>query len=330
MILKYFTGNRISLLVVIPLALFVLWLPGGFSTVLQPIEPRLSVPLAGYLQQFGLSYPGWSLVISLIVVLLNAYLLVQLNTLHMFIPVRSQLPAFFYLAGVFSSTQWQTLHPGLLASSVLLVMLFRVLGTYKMEGTLLNFLDAGLLVSLASLIYLPAAAIVPVLFIAMVIFRPFNWREYVFSAIGLMIPYLFIFSGYYLAGHSAGEYFSMTGNRIQGGTGIFTLDEVLIFGFYLAMIVFASYFMARSIGNMKIHSRKILLLLLFIFISSLLQWIVFPATGSGMLFFMAIPVTYLFAFYFVTGKANWMNEILFGLFFVAVTVRWVIAFSHTT
>jgi len=80
-----------------------------------------------------------------------------------------------------------------LLNNLLIVMLILIL--YKTYNTNINYrlaFDAGLIVSIASFIYLPSSVLLIFIFIALSFLRPFNWREWFIAVIGFAVPFLLI------------------------------------------------------------------------------------------------------------------------------------------
>lgn len=252
--------------------------------------------------------------LGLSLVVLNANLLIQLNSLHAFIPVRTQLPAFFYAVLTLGFTQMHYLSAELLASAILVFVFFRIFNTYKSESTSINFLDAGLLVSVASLIYFPAIFFLLFLFCSLIILRPFHWREWVFVFVGLLLPYFFLFSIYYLAGWSPANYLAGLSMIMERNPQHFKLSQISHLVYTLLILILGSGYMMVSIDNMKIHARKFFLVLLSFFGVSVIAYLAIPSAGIGIAYAASIPAAYLFTHYFSKCRRNWLNELLFLLF----------------
>ncbi len=260
------------------------------------------------------------MLIALLIILTNAFLLIQLNTIHIFIPVRTQLPALFYivLTAVFNPTHQLT--PALVDSLLVIIILFRLFVTYKTDGPSVNFLDAGFLIAVASLIYFPVILLFIFLLVALVILRPLNWREWVYVFLGLMLPYLFVISGYYVAGVPVSEFFKGFNGLFQHHKQTYSIIQLIGWLFVAGMMIYSSYFMASAIDKMKIHGRKIFMLFLWLFLTSIGIYLVIPGAGMDMVSIAAIPLSFLFSHYFCSCTRNWINEGLISLFLVMMVL----------
>jgi hypothetical protein len=324
MLLRFFNSNRLGVFIFLLLLPVIYWMPDvirGFPMYGKVYAGTLPGEL---IQQFGVRYRSVSMVIAVMVVILNAYLLVQLNTIHIFIPVRTQLPALFYtmLAACFNPLHQLT--PALLSSSLIILVLYRVIKTYKTEGLSYNFLDAGFLMALASLIYFPAILFFPLLLAALILLRPFNWREWTHALIGMALPFLFLFSGYYYTGIPAVGFFEGIPELFVRNRQTFSLIRLISWIYIFSMLFYASYFMISTIDNMKIQGRKVFLVFLWLFLLSGVIYLAVPGSGMEMASFAAIPLSFLFSHYFFRCKRNWINEILLSVFFLLLVLQWVL------
>ncbi|HJZ41403.1 MAG TPA: DUF6427 family protein [Bacteroidales bacterium] len=324
MVLRYFNGNRISVLIVIVLLPVAYWIPSLF-TATSPATPYVSeAPLGELLLSFNIRYRLLSSLAALLIVLLNGYLLVQLNTIYIFIPGRTQLPALFYFILVTGFYQLHQLNPALVASSLIIILFYRLLNTYKDEATSYNFMDAGILVSLAALFYFPALALLLLIPISLVNLRPFNWREWAYSILGLLLPFIFLFSIYYLADIPVSDYFNKLAGSFEQGKQVFRTGVIINWTYVFLNLVISSYFMISLIGNIKIHARKFFILFFWFFLVSVLIYLVIPGTGNEMVYFLSVPLAFLFGHYFLKCKRNWINDLLFLLFLVLLVLQRII------
>jgi len=324
MVLRYFNGNRISVLIVIILFPVAYWIPSLFTATSTAIPYVSGAPLGELLLSFSNRYRLLSSLAALLIVLLNGYLLVQLNTIYIFIPGRTNLPALFYYILVTGFYQLHQLNPALVASFLIIVLLYRILNTYKDEATSYNFMDAGILVSLAALFYFPALLLLFLIPVSLVNLRPFYWREWVYTILGLLLPYIFLFSVYYLVDIPASHYFSKLATSFEQVKQVFSTGVIINWSYIVLNLVISSYFMMTLIGNIKIHARKFFILFLWFFLLSVLIYLVIPGTGNEMVYFLSVPLAFLFSNYFLKCKRNWINDLLFLLFLVLLVLQRII------
>jgi len=319
MLLKYFRSNYLSLFFVIPFLVILAWVP-SFSA---PADTGALTLATGIFGNFFLSvnndFPFISDIIALTIITVNGFILVGLNTQHFFIPVRTFLPALFYMLISAAVPSLNMLTPALVSSFFFIIFLFRVLGTFRKEGLSYAFFDAGILLSLASFFYLPAVLFYPLLLTAMIILRPYIWRELAFTVTGLILPYIFLFAFFYINDLNISSPLNNIMESLQSSGKVdFNIWFTLFVSYIALLIAVASVYMFRTIGNLKIHSRKFFIIFLWIFIFSVLIFFFVPAAGAEMVYFLAIPVTYLISNYFMHCRKKWTNGLLLLIFLLSV------------
>ena len=206
MFLRLFKGAQPAHFVFVPVFAVMLWLK--YLIVSQPVvidfEPN-PMPLYALIATWFAAYDLISGVITLVLVIVVSLWLSRLNTRFIILGSRTYLPTFLFLIIVSGYLPLQQMNPAIIAC-LLLVCSFEIMfETFKQEGLALRFFQAAFLVSLASLFYARSACFMLVVWSGLIILRPFSWREWVFTFMGFILPYVFLFSIYYLRGQSLQE-----------------------------------------------------------------------------------------------------------------------------
>jgi hypothetical protein len=314
MLLKYINSNRITITILFLLLPVVYWFPSLLQGAGEQLTEIKGVPFGSWIVSFNENFRVLASILALLLIITNGYLLIQLNTVHIFIPFRTQLPLFFYITLTISITQLHHLTPALIASTLMIFLFYRIFSTYRVDRISINFLDAGLLLATASLFYFPAIFFFPFLLAGMTLIRPFQWREWVFVIIGMGIPYAFVMSGYYLLDiplSNLSDGISESFNRVPKNL---SLNQIINWSYILLLIAITSYYIATAIDSMKIHARKFFLVFLVFFLVALLIFLIVGGAGTSVVYFAAIPLSYLFSHYFVKCRRNWINDLFFALF----------------
>ena len=131
-------------------------------------------------------------IIACVVVLLGAFFVNFMAVQQEITSKTNFLPSFFYILFAFSATAKNSLEPILVANLFVMASLYFVINSYRRDEALPDFFNAGLCMGLASFFYIDYILIFPVLYIATLILRAFNWREWVVSFLGLVAP-LFVY-----------------------------------------------------------------------------------------------------------------------------------------
>ena len=114
------------------------------------------------------------------------------------------LPALMYItvSGLF--TPFLVLSPPLLCNFLIIWMLFKLLSFYKSNDAKSVAYDLGMIVAIGSIIYLPFTYFFLTIWIALMIFKPFNWREQLAGIMGYGTIAFFL-GVYYFMNNSFGS-----------------------------------------------------------------------------------------------------------------------------
>jgi len=328
MLLKLFRSNRPLVIFILPIFIAAIWFP-GFQNQNVRILPFEKYP--GLLYQTFISFAARDMLASKIVAflmfLLIGILIVRLNTRYFFIPVRTQLPAVIFMCIVSSVVVLQRFNPVIVSSLILILVIDRIFGSYKYEGLAYHFFDSALLVSLSSLIYVNSFFFISFVWAGLLLLRSFNWREWLFSIIGFILPYLFLCGYFYATDRSIDELLLSTIRKnFEVGYNLGNkVADIKFIAIVLTFLIFlTSLYMIHKFDTKKTYARKYLLFFLWMFIISTLLFIIFPSFGIEYIYIAAIPLTYLFSHYFVFTKVNWLSRIFFS---VLILMPYYMAYS---
>ncbi len=321
MFLRLFRSSSPALILILPILILALWFPALFNAQVHIFHfdnyPGL---FFNSLEKISIDYPAISKIAAFISYLLIAFLLVWLNTKFFFITARSQMSALIYLLIISSIVTLQRFTPVLVASIFLIVIINRLFASYKYDGLAIHYFDAAFLVSLSSLFYIYSLYFMMFIWVGLLIFRTFRWREWLFTILGLTLPYLFIFTYYFMISRNLHNEFqnlwiSFTGEKTVVN---FSLEFKIFTAFTMLLVLISSAFMIRSFDTKKIQSRKYFLFYLWTFILSLLVYFIIPSLGIEIFCIIAISLAYLISHYFIFARNNWINNLLFIFFILGV------------
>jgi hypothetical protein len=259
-------------------------------------------------------------------VVIQGFLLIRLNTRFIFINNRSHLPALFFILLTAAIPDLQRLNPVIFSGFFLLLALEKIFESYGNSKLAYDFFLATFYLSVGSLFYPFLIFFMITVWISLAVLRPFNWREWMFSILGFLLPVFFIFSFYYL-------WHDQPLRIITDVKAVFAFNyqpsdyPAPIIGFLvfvLILIVLASQFMLRHFQSMKIFPRKAFTIFLWLFFNVVLVFLAVSKASSELLFLGAIPVAYLLAHYFTQIKSTfWGNLfIILLLFFLLIIQTW--------
>lgn len=257
-------------------------------------------------------------IITLLVIVLGAFFVNFLVVEQEITSKTNYLPAFFYILFAFSATSRSIVEPILVANLFILPALYFLINSYRRDYALMEVFKSGIFMGLASFFCIHYIVVFPLMFIALIIFRPFNWREWSIMLIGLITPLYVYVSVCYLTTNNAFEVFDM----IREATS--SLQKLIISEYYLAFILMAiltfvfallNYF-AKGFGG-KVKTQKTKYVLLWMLLLSLLM-VFFEQVSDMLLLPCIIPLSIFIGDYLAEIKqlkiANTILVIFIGGF----------------
>ena len=206
--------------------------------------------------------------VCLFSILLGAFFVNFLTIHHEISSKTNYLPAFLYIIFAFASSTQQNSEPILIANSMLLPAIYFLINGYKQDEALSSFFKAGLFLGLASFFYMYYIILFPIAFIALLILRAFNWREWVILLMGLLSPLYFYITINYLNNTNALGAFELLKNNITQIQKPLVSEYYLVFFSVTVFIVILAilHYFNKGFGNKikTIKTKYVLLWLLFL------------------------------------------------------------------
>jgi hypothetical protein len=207
-------------------------------------------------------------IITLIVVLIGA-LFVNFLVIEQEITSKTNyLPAFFYILFSFSATTRSVVEPILVANLFVIPALYFLINSYRKDYALMDVFKSGIFMGLASFFCIHYIVAFPLMFFALVILRPFSWREWSIMLIGLITPLYLYVSICYLTTSDAFVVFGMIKEAVS------SLQKLIISEYYIAFILMSGltlvfalfhYFAKGFGGKVKTQKTKYVLLWMLLF-----------------------------------------------------------------
>lgn len=311
MILRFFSGSQPIGLLLIPLLAAVLWLPAFWGSNVELVAAS-PMPLFAWLTQLLGGLAWLTTLISLLLVVAQAFFLNSLvNDLH-FLEKRSNLPAFCFVLYHAVFPEQLQFSPAVICNTFLLLAAFRMYAVPSSSRPGSNVFDTGLLIGLAGLFYAPAFLLVPIAWVVLNEFRPFNPREWLLPVLGAALPLLFCWSYLFWFDRAAelstalSSGFSLAGNGWLGtGWAFFAL-----LGYTALAILLSLPAMVRALRLNIVAVRKSLQTLIWLLILAVAISAVAPVKSVHLLSFGAIPLSIWLAQALQQAKRKGLAELL--------------------
>ncbi|QQL48814.1 DUF6427 family protein [Mucilaginibacter ginkgonis] len=231
----------------------------------------------------------------------------------------SFLPALMFVVASSIFTPFLILSPPLICNFLVIWMIFKMLALYKADNANALGYDLGMLVAVGSLIYLPFIYFMVLVWIAFIIFRPFNIREWLSTILGYITIFFFLAVYYYMTDR-IDSFFNIwlpLGTKLPTSIVIKQYTYVLLIP--VAVFFFLSFTKISALYYKSyIHSRKGLILMVLIFLIAGLSFYVKAEFRLSHFLLCALPTAIFFAYYFLYAKWKWFYETLFLLFVAGI------------
>ena len=211
-----------------------------------------------------------------------------------------------------------------LSQFFLLASLCPLLAIYNQRNVIHLGSEAGLLIAIATIFYQPSVLFVLIILVFIQVFRPFNWREWLFPFLGFCLIILFLATYHYLKKEPFFVYFLFEKFNY---TAFYNSTKFSIFLLGLLILLGIGTYL-QSARRTIMHARKQRLVILFMFLST--------TVGLGLLnyfeltyanFYLVLFIAPLFVgYYFADCKLKWLGElILIGSIIFQLSIRYLSA-----
>ncbi|HSL85916.1 MAG TPA: DUF6427 family protein [Bacteroidales bacterium] len=299
--------------------------PGMESTTLSDADP---MPLYALLKAVTANNFLAGVIVTMLMLLLMAYMLVSLNTSVIFIDERTFLPAIIYILLVSLFPDYLVLNPVLPAALLLIAAVRKIMDTYRVQGIAYDLYDAGFLLSAGSLFYANFIFFGILLVAGIIILRSIVFRELFLALLGFMTPYLLISAIWYISGRETFEVLDLLSNNIRADIPdyIQELLPVLLLIFPVMLVIISILHLLSVINTKKIKSRNTFYLLLWVLVISVVVFIISPSVSVDIIWLAGIPAAYFLSHFFVFMRNKRVKEISFTILILAVIFMHLVKF----
>jgi hypothetical protein len=320
MINQFRTLNPLNLVFLIVIAIILrtgvfLWLPEslnfdfsesfGWLMIGMPTEVHLS--------------PLTNVAIATLITLLQAMVLNRIINNYSILGKPSYLPALMYVSAASILIPFVVLNPVMVCNFFALWMLSKFLSIYHRSSIQSVMFDLGMIVAIGSLIYFPFIAMMPLVWISLIIFRPFDWREWMVTILGFITIYFFL-AVYYFLNDSMNKFYQIwlpLTNKFPTEFNINPYDYMVLLPL-LIIIVLSAFSLQQNFFRSFVQVRKTFQLLFFMFLLAVLSFYLRPQIELHHFLLGLIPVSVFMAYYFMNAKKRWIYETLYVILAIVI------------
>lgn len=219
----------------------------------------------------------------------------------------------FYLLLMGNNNAMLSFHPLIPANFFLMLGLNQLISSYRKDKAFSDAFDTGLLISISSLFYFPNILFFPLIGVGFLLLRPFNWREWFISFLGVLVPYVFTVCIYFWKDFLDYLWYDKMFYPVVRQRSLSELPDsfyfIMILGWLILLLSLGSVLMTIGSGAQKAKKGMILMLWLLFFAS--LSVFLAPEASTKYFSAMAIPGSLFYTYYFIHMKKEWVGELLF-------------------
>jgi hypothetical protein len=216
-----------------------------------------------------------------------------------------------------------SLHPIVIANLFMLFALHKLMQSYRKETSYSEVFDTGLFISLAALFYIPSIVFILLLWIGLILLRPFIWREWVISFFGILVPWIFLIFFYFWSDkldtlqYDALYYTIITPQKSFSAISL-SYAEYVQLGILLMGALLSSGRFIADLNKGTVRTRSNLFLMVYFLLLAICSVFLAPSYSIAYLSFLSIPFTVFFSSFLLFVRKQWMAELFFLLLIISV------------
>lgn len=250
-------------------------------------------------------------ILALAIHLLICLVLVRMNLRFTLIDERTFMPALFYLIIVNAFPSLHQVNPMLVGALFYLLSFIMILNAHDEGPDSLKIFNAFLVLFAGVLFYAKLIWFLPVLWLVLLTIRAVTPRELIFPMVAGIFVGLLTFTTFWIILDDLDGLAELLRSQLSFGGHLqpVRISIYLFMGFLLLLVIIASGFIITRFQARKIIIRNIYQVLFFMFLFSIIFFFLISGYRTGTIYYMAIPVTYLFTNYFQHGGSAFLKEI---------------------
>ncbi len=263
--------------------------------------------------------PAANILIAAAIVFIQAILFNRIINNHGLLTKPSYLPSLLYVTGSSLFLQFLILSPPLICNFLLIWIMDKFLKIGKTPNAMMMMFDIGMIIAMGTLIYFPFIVLLIMLWLSLLLYRSFNWREWIAGFIGFLTIFFFIAVFYYWNDNIKQFYkiWQPLVNRFPSNLQINYNDYLVLIPVGIIMIL-AALQLRENFFRSFISTRKAFQMLFFMFVVAIISFYTKPDFRVFHFILSVPPGAVLLAYYFSNAKKRWFYESLFAILVISI------------
>ncbi len=289
-----------------------------YSGIWDNIEPLSAVTYALIDQVFGRSSNAYH-IISITLVLIQAFLFNAVLIKHKALTENTYLPAFIYVILMNVFFDMSVLSPVLL-SLIFIILAFDSIITHlvtKKDDQLIFF--TGVYIGIATLFYYSAFTVLIATFASYLLLTGTSARRHLLLFFGFVMPVIITAIYFYISGSAKGFYIDYV-LSVFNVEAFMALDFLSFLGIILVPLLFivvavVKTFSAIGYNNQQQRVQKVMF---FMLVLGLAAWFINRDRSTYQMIIFALPSAFFLTNFFLSIKKKWQAEVVFSVFLVFI------------
>ena len=280
-------------------------------------------PFAKFLFQIPINgdeiSPALNVVCASLVVYLQALIFNRIINNHGLLSKPGYLPALLYITGTSLFLPFLVLSPVLMCNFLLILVMDKLLKIGKAPHAIMLMFDIGMIIAIGTLIYFPFVVMMLLIWLCLLLYRSFNWREWLSGLVGFAMVFFFL-AVYYYWQDQIGMFYRIWLPLTNKFPAIFKInyDDYLVLVPVLIMMVLAMIQLRKNFFRSFISTRKAFQMLFFMFLLAVISCYVKPGFRLNHFLMCVPPGAVLLAYYFSNATKRWFYESLFLILVITI------------
>ena len=263
------------------------------------------------------------LILSTIFLTAASFMIIMLVNRAALFEKRNFFPGFLFLFVAGTYNELPSNIPILISTILVLAALSELLSALKEQNAIFRFFNISLFISISSFFYMNSLVFVLPILMTKILIRPQNGREWISAAIGLFLPYFFLFSIWFIIEGNTEflTHFLTNLNSIEneGSPG---LNTTILYGYILFMVAIASFGMFPVYSKLNIQTRDFLKIFGFLFIVGMLAYLFSPWAGIEIVIFIAFTINIPLNYFFNSTNRKFLKFLFFVVFLLLIGLNY--------
>ena len=260
-------------------------------------------------------------IMAILVLFLHCYLFNQLLISNKAYKENTYVPALIYLILMSAFFDFFTLSPALMSGVFQLYVINGIFHHIAVKSRDEQFLNMGLALGIAVMLYLPSAVFLPITMAALALYSTMTFKKYILLIFGFAFPVVLI--GIFFFWHGAlvdfieSYFLSWTLGPVQEFVSLKTL---LIISVTAVVLLVLSWVKIYAAGRYNNHQTNYMLVMLLFLVAALVLMFLNRERVPHQLMLFTAPVAFFISHYFLLIRRKLLAELIFIGFFAIYLV----------